>query len=271
MQTLAQIKSLLEARGLSPRHQFGQNFLTDHNLIRKLVDAASLSPLDTVLEIGPGTGTMTEELLARGVRVVAAEIDRGLAALLRERFAAEPRFTLVEGDCLASKHALAPALLDALGPGPFKLVSNLPYAAATPVMLTLLADTPACQGQFVTIQLEVAQRLAAPPGSRDFGTISVIAQAVASVKLFAKLPGECFWPRPDVTSAMVSLTPLEAPFTAHPRRLADFVQTLFEKRRKQLGAVLGREREWPAGISPSDRAEALSIPQLIALCDRCSA
>lgn len=271
MQTLAQIKSLLEARGLSPRHQFGQNFLTDHNLIRKLVDAASLSPLDTVLEIGPGTGTMTEELLARGVRVVAAEIDRGLAALLRERFAADSRFTLVEGDCLASKHALAPALLDALGPGPFKLVSNLPYAAATPVMLTLLADTPACQGQFVTIQLEVAQRLAAPSGSRDFGTISVIAQAVASVKLIAKLPGECFWPRPDVTSAMVSLTPLEAPFTAHPRRLADFVQTLFEKRRKQLGAVLGREREWPAGISPNDRAEALSIPQLIALCDRCSA
>lgn len=271
MQTLAEIKSLLEARGLSPRHQFGQNFLTDHNLIRKLVDAAGLSPGDTVLEIGPGTGTMTEEVLARGARVVAAEIDRGLATLLRERFAAESRFVLIEGDCLASKHELAPALLAAVGPGPFKLVSNLPYAAATPVMLALLADTPACRGQFVTIQLEVAQRLAAKPGSKDFGTISVIAQAVASVKLLAKLPGECFWPRPDVTSAMVSLTPLEKPLTAHPRRLADFVQSLFEKRRKQLGAVLGRERAWPAGISPTDRAEALSIRQLIELCEAFSA
>ncbi|MBI1189183.1 MAG: ribosomal RNA small subunit methyltransferase A [Tepidisphaera sp.] len=265
MQTLAEIKSLLESRGLAPRHQFGQNFLTDHNLIRKLVDAAALSPGDTILEIGPGTGTMTEELLARGCRVVAAEIDRGLATLLRERFAAEPRFSLVEGDCLQGKHHLAPALLEALGPGPFKLVSNLPYAAATPVMIALLADTPACRGQFVTIQLEVAQRLAAKPNSKDYGTISVLAQAVAQVQLIAKLPPECFWPRPDVTSAMIALTPLEKPATAHPRALADFVQTLFEKRRKQLGAVLGRDRAWPQGISPTDRAEALSVAQLVEL------
>ncbi len=266
MQTLSDIKAILEKRGLSPRKAFGQNFLLDHNLIRKLVDSAALQPGDTVLEVGPGTGALTEELLARGCRVVAAEIDRGLAAHLREHFAPfADRFTLVEGDCLADKRTLAPAILDALGPGPFRLVSNLPYGAATPVMSVLLINHPACVGQFVTIQREVADRLLAKPGSKDYGTLSVIAQVAAEVRLIATLPPECFWPRPDVTSAMVSLTRRPEPLAPDVRALAAFVQGLFEKRRKQLGAILGRERAWPAGIQPTDRAEALTVDQLIAL------
>ena len=265
MQTLADIKAILESRGLAPQKMFGQNFLLDHNLIRKLVDAAGVQPGDTVLEVGPGTGALTEELVARGCRVVAAEIDRGLSQHLREHFAKEPRFTLLEGDCLADKRTLAPAIVEALGPGTFTLVSNLPYGAATPVMSVLLTDYANCRGLFVTIQREVADRLTARPGSKDYGTLSVIAQVTARVELVAKLPPECFWPRPDVTSAMVSLTRREQPLIEDVRGLASFVQNLFEKRRKQLGAVLGRDREWPAGIQPTDRAEALSIDQLIAL------
>jgi len=264
VQTLAQIRELLDAHGLTPRHGFGQNFLIDHNLIRRLVDAASLAEGETVLEIGPGTGTMTEELLDRGCRVVAAEIDRGLCVLLRERFASRA-FTLVEGDCLASKHALSPALLHAVGEGAFTLVSNLPYSAGTPVMLNLLADHPSCRGLFVTIQREVADRLTASPGSKEYGTLSVIAQSVADVRLIAVLPRECFWPRPDVTSAMVAITRLPQPLTQRPRAFADFCQSLFEKRRKQLGAVLGRERAWPPGMGPTDRAEALSVRALVDL------
>lgn len=261
MQTLAEIKSLLESRGLSPRYAFGQNFLIDHNLIRKLVDTSGVGPGDVVLEIGPGTGTLTEELLARGSRVVAAEIDRGMVALLGERLGPNPNFTLVEGDCLATKHDLAPALLEALGPGPFRLVANLPYAAGTPVMMALLADVPRCTALFVTIQLEVAQRLLAKPGSKDFGPLAVLAQSVAEVSLIAKLPPECFWPRPDVTSAMVGIVRRPTPLTTDARALVDFAQELFGKRRKQLGAILGRSRPFPPGIDPAARAESLTIEQ----------
>ncbi|GJQ29420.1 MAG: ribosomal RNA small subunit methyltransferase A [Phycisphaerae bacterium] len=259
MQTLAEIKAMLEGRGLSPRYAFGQNFLLDHNLIRKLVDASGVGPGSTVLEIGPGTGTLTEELLSRGARVVAAEIDRGLAALLRERLGANPNFMLVEGDCLASKHELAPGLLAAVGGGPFRLVANLPYAAATPVMMSLLADIPRCEGLFVTIQLEVAQRLLAGPGSKDFGPLAILTQSVGEVRLIAKLPPECFWPRPEVTSAMVGIVRRSTPRSADPRALVNFAQELFEKRRKQLGAVLGRARPFPEGIDPAARAETLTI------------
>jgi len=265
VQTLADIKRILETRGLSPQKMFGQNFLLDHNLIRKLVDAAGVKAGDAVLEVGPGTGALTEELVARGCRVVAAEIDRGLAAHLREHFKDAAGFTLVEGDCLADKRTLAPAIVEALGPGTFTLVSNLPYGAATPVMSVLLTDHPNCRGLFVTIQREVADRLAAKPGSKDYGTLSIIAQVTAHVETVAKLPPECFWPRPDVTSAMVSLVRRERPLIDDARGLGTFVQALFEKRRKQLGAVLGRERAWPAGVQPTDRAESLSLEQLIAL------
>ena len=106
MQTLAHIKSLLEARGLSPRHGFGQNFLIDHNQLSRLVDAAKIEPGESVLEIGPGTGTLTEELLSRGARVVAAEIDRGMCELLRSTIPSSPLFTLVEGDCLGEGRVL---------------------------------------------------------------------------------------------------------------------------------------------------------------------
>lgn len=267
MQTLTEIKEILASRGMSPRKGFGQNFLTDHNLIRKLVDAANPLPTETVLEIGPGTGTMTEELLARGCRVIACEIDRGLSVWLREHFGSNDRFTLVEGDCLDTKSSLSAEALAAIGPAnaPFLLISNLPYAAATPVMSTLLADHPSCRGLFVTIQKEVADRLAALHGSKDFGTLSVLAQAVATVETVAKLPPGCFWPQPDVTSAMIAIRRLATPRHESPRALAGFCQKLFEKRRKQIGAILGREGPWPEGITPELRAEQLSVEQLIVL------
>lgn len=265
MQTLAQIKTILESRGLRPLKSLGQNFLTDHNLIRKLVDAAAIVPGETILEIGPGTGTMTEELLARGARVVAAEMDRGLSEHLRTHFADRPNFTLVEGDCLDTKHALAPALVEAIGDRPFKLVSNLPYGAGTPVMMILLADYPRCSGLFVTIQREVADRLKGAPGTKDYGPLSVLAQVTAEFEYIADLPPQCFWPQPDVTSAMVALRRRPAPLCSNPRKLLSFLVKLFERRRKQLGAVLGRDVSLPEGVEPQVRAEALPVPQLVRL------
>jgi len=268
VQTLTEIRSLLESRGLRPRKAFGQNFLIDHNLIRKLVDASGIRAGDLVLEVGPGTGTLTEELLARDSRVIACELDHNLAGLLRERLAApiaEGRLTVIEGDCLESKRGVSREVQAALDGKPFTLVANLPYNAATPLMLALLCEHPECRGFFVTIQREVADRLLADPGTRDYGPVSVVARAVGEPKLLASLPPECFWPRPDVNSAMISLTRRAMPLTNAPRALADFCQVLFSQRRKQLGSVLGRSGPWPGGVEPTDRAERLTVPQILEL------
>lgn len=285
MQTLAQIKSLLESRGLRPKRSLGQNFLVDHNLIRKLVDASGVSQGDLVLEIGPGTGTMTEELLARGCRVVACELDDALADLLRERMPTVPggeNFTLVHRDCLEGKHALAPELLAALRAGasavpPFALVSNLPYGAGTPAMSTLLMDHPECRVLAVTIQREVADRLLAEPGSKDYGPLAVIAQTLAEVERLAKAPPECFWPRPDVTSAMVLMRRRENPATRDAAGLSALLRDLFTQRRKQLGGVLAASDAGPIDwtrlatapgcrdLAPTLRAEQLSPARILAL------
>ncbi|MFI4896875.1 MAG: 16S rRNA (adenine(1518)-N(6)/adenine(1519)-N(6))-dimethyltransferase RsmA [Phycisphaerales bacterium JB059] len=274
MQSLTHIRSLLEARGLSPKKSLGQNFLIDHNLIRRLVDASGVGEGDLVLEVGPGTGALTTELLERGCRVVACELDAALSRLLRETLgASEPeRFTLVEGDCLANKRELAHEVVAELAQRPFTLVANLPYHAATPLMLALLTRHPECAGQFVTIQKEVGERLEAGPGTKAYGSISVIAQTFAEVSRLATLPRECFWPRPEVTSVMMALRRRpDAPGVERGARLADRCQTLFASRRKQLGAVTRRlgaqELVWPEGVRPTDRVEALPPERVVALID----
>lgn len=268
---------MLEARGLSPQKMFGQNFLIDHNLIRKLVDAAQLNAGDVVLEVGPGTGVLTEELIERGCKVIACDIDRGLCELLRERLGS--RITLIEGDCLASKHALSQQLTDALShfdvshdsAEHFKLVANLPYACATPLMMILLSQWRSCDGLFVTIQKEVADRLAAKHSTKEYGPISVLAQSVSNVEMIAKLPPHCFWPQPDVTSAMIALKRLPIPKTKDPAGLLSFCNRLFEQRRKQLGGVLaaihneGTFTTTPTFIDTTRRAESMSVAELIEL------
>ncbi|MEN0019480.1 MAG: 16S rRNA (adenine(1518)-N(6)/adenine(1519)-N(6))-dimethyltransferase RsmA [Planctomycetota bacterium] len=265
MQTLTEIRELLAERGLQPKKALGQNFLTDHNLITKLVDASDVGAGDVVLEVGPGTGTLTEALLERGCRVVACELDRELADLLRDRLGSNDRFTLIEGDCLEDKRHVSARALEALGDGEFSLVDNLPYHAATPLMLSLMGDHPGCRGLWVTIPRVVADRRRAQPGSKAYGSVSVVAALVAEVRVLAKPPPECFWPRPEVTSAMVELRRRDEPGTADARGLAELCQRLFSARRKQLGSVLagviGRDVDLPAGVEPRMRAEQLQPEQ----------
>ena len=264
MQSLSEIKSILSERGLRPRHRFGQNFLVEPVHLRRLLDAAAASRGETVLEVGPGTGTLTEYLLAGGARVVASEIDRDLASLLRDRFG--DSIELVEGDVLSAKRSISIGVFEAIGDRDFKLVANLPYQIASP-LLAILAGEPRCRGCFVTVQREVADRLGAAPGSSDYGPLSVVVQARFKVSRLADLPPGCFWPPPKVTSAMVSMEPRTEP--AVP--LADldgfgrFVQSIFGKRRKQLGSIVGRSTPLPAGIDPAVRPESLSIEQWVAL------
>lgn len=262
MQTLSEIRSLLAARGLHPRKRFGQNFLHDQNQLRRLVGAAGVEPGDVVLEVGPGTGTLTEALLDAGAEVIAAEIDRDLGDLIEDRLG--NRITLVRGDALDGRRLASP-ILDALGDRPFRLVANLPYQAASPIMASLVLDHAAtCRGQYVTIQREVADRLVARPGTKAYGPLGIIMQAFSTVERIAVLPASCFWPAPQVTSAMVGIRPKEACAIDDRPAFARFVTTLFTKRRKQLGTILGAENV-PEDVDPKTRPDALDIDTIIRL------
>lgn len=264
MQSLSEIKAMLAERGLRPRHRFGQNFLIEPVHLRRLVEAASVAAGDTILEVGPGTGTLTEELLARGARIVASEIDRDLASLLRDRLG--DSIELVEGDVLSAKRSVAPAVLGAIGDREFKLVANLPYQVASP-LLAILAGVPRCLGCFVTVQREVADRLEAGPGTSDYGPLSVVVQSRFEVSRVADLPPGCFWPPPKVTSAMAAMTPRVRPSVPleHLDEFGRFVQSIFGKRRKQLGSIVGRSIRLPEGVDPSGRPESLSIDEWVLL------
>lgn len=261
MQSLAEIKSLLEARGLQPKRSLGQNFLTDQNLILKLVRACEVGAEDRVLEIGPGTGTLTEALLETGASVLSCELDDSLAELLRERLGGRSNWALVHGDCLDGKRALNPSLVEWLGDSAFKLVANLPYGCATPLISTLLLHYPACDVLGVTIQKELGDRLLAGPGSRDYGPMSIIARATCGVEKIAHLPPACFWPRPQVDSSMLVLRRRPEPM-CNPHALSTVCAALFQQRRKRIAKPLREllgDREPPEGVSPDMRAEEVSL------------
>ncbi len=266
MQTLTEIKRLLEERGFSPRRALGQNFLIDHNLITKLVEASGVGPGDTVLEVGPGTGTLTEALLDRGARVIACEIDKDLCSLMRDRFGQQAGLTLVEGDCLETKRTLAPDLAEALGENkPFHLVANLPYGAATALLLILMTQFPACQSMFVTIQREVGDRLLARPGTDAFGSISIVARITTNMKTIATLSPSCFWPRPQVDSMMLGATRKDTEGVNLPA-LADLCQKLFTQRRKQIRrACTNLGLKLPEDIETTTRVSGLEPETVVRL------
>ncbi len=263
MQTVAEIKALLAARGIRPKHRFGQNFLHDRNQLIKLVEAARVRPGEVVLEVGPGTGTLTEELVAAGATVIAAEIDPDMIAIVRERLG--ERVTVVAGDCLAGKRALSPDIVAAIAGRPFVLVANLPYGAASPLMAILATRHAECRGQYVTVQREVADRLLAPAGGREYGPLTIAIGLAATVRDLATVKPASFWPMPEVTSAMIAIEPKPSPpwrDRAEGEAFEGFVSRLFSARRKQIGSTLGRAGPWPEGIEPSMRPEELAPPDL---------
>ena len=273
-QTKHEIQSLLAGANTQPRHRFGQNFMIDQNLVRVIADAATLAPGDVVIEVGPGTGTLTEELLSRGAAVVAVEIDRDLARLLRERFADQERFKLIEGDALSSKHALNEQLLEELqsrttrGAAAVKLVANLPYNIASPLIIELLIL--GIDQLVFTVQKEVADRLRAAPASDAYGPLSVMAQLLARVEVLRTLPPQAFWPPPKIESALVRMT-REDRSGGDAAAFGRFVQKLFSFRRKTLRKALaqaGHDADaalTATRLDPQARPEVLSVAQLQAL------
>ncbi len=252
-QTKKEITAALDAAGSRPRHRFGQNFMVEPDLVRVIADAAELADADTAIEVGPGTGTLTEELLERAGRVVAVEIDRDLAAHLRGRFG--DRLALIEGDALAGKHALNPELLEQVAEAASpKLVANLPYNIASPLVVELLIA--GVETLVFTVQKEVADRLASgPERPGDYGPLSAVVQSLADVEVLRTIPPTAFWPRPKIDSALVRLRRTDRLGSLDARGFSTFVAGVFGQRRKTvrnpLGKLIGPDR-LPAVLAAGD-------------------
>jgi 16S rRNA (adenine1518-N6/adenine1519-N6)-dimethyltransferase len=286
-QTQSYLRNLFARRGIAPQHRYGQNFLIDLNLHEVIVEAAEVGPDDVILEVGPGAGALTALMAERGAAVVAVEIDPAMARLTAEAVLGRLNVRVLNADILAGKHKLNPEVLDnlraglAVGPEKrLKLVANLPYNVATPIISNLLVHPELRPALLVaTIQLELAERMRAGPEEPAYGALSVLVQALADCRIVRTLPPTVFWPRPKVDSAIVAVRPDEA------RRAAvgdlgwfhQVVRQLFLHRRKNLRRVLyslWRDR-WTKpevdallerlGLTGLVRAEALNVEEFLAL------
>jgi 16S rRNA (adenine1518-N6/adenine1519-N6)-dimethyltransferase len=274
----ADVRSLADRYGLRPTKQRGQNFVIDPNTVRRIVGVAAVQPDDVVLEVGPGLGSLTLALLDRAASVTAVEVDLALAAGLLSTVreyapGAEGRVRVVAADA---------ARIDSLpGPDPTALVANLPYNVAVPVLLHLLATQPSLQRVLVMVQREVAERLAAAPGSRVYGVPSVKAAWYGEVRLAGSISRNVFWPAPRVNSGLVSLVRRSTPPSSTGRE-ATFavIDAAFAQRRKMLrtalagiaGSAVAAERALEAaGIAPTSRGEQLSVADFARVSDALSA
>ena len=259
------------SRGAFPptRKSLGQHFLNDRRILGRIADALALTGSETVLEIGPGRGALTDMLADRCGRLIAIEYDRALAALLRERYARRANVIIAEGDVLEL------SLAD-LAAGPYLLVGNVPYYITTPILFHALRP-PRAERAVYLVQREVAERLCAEPGSKEYGALTVNVAAVASAQMLFKVPAGAFVPAPKVESAVVRITPkvesLVQPEEERPYRL--LVQGAFGMRRKQmrrvvrslyaLDAVAADALLERSGIEPEVRPEVLTPVQFAAL------
>ncbi len=280
--------SLFHRNGLHPRSDLGQNFLIDLNLIDYLVEQADLGPRDVVLEVGSGTGGLTTHLAARAAAVVSVEVDHRVHALASQAVGHLSNVVLLNCDALRNKNHLSPAVLEAvtaqLAVEPerrFKLVANLPYCIATPVISNVVASELPWEAILVTIQWELAERIRAKPSSEHYGALSVWIQSQCDVAVLKKLGPTVFWPRPQVDSAIVQLLPaLDRRRQIGDRKFFhDFVRRLFQQRRKFLRSVLVGmyrdvltkeeidERLEPFAFKEGIRADEIDVATLVQLAD----
>jgi len=276
---------LLASAGVHPNKRLGQHFLIDLNLMRLLADSANINNNDIVLEVGCGTGSLTEALIEKAGMVIAVELDRKLAEITKSRLANVENIELINTDILESKNTLSHIVTNALESarkkyhGRILLVANLPYNAASPTMLNLLTGPITAGAMYVTVQKEVADRMTAVPASSDYGTLSIFLSAAGDVKTIRVLKPTVFWPQPLVDSAMVSFVHDQAKL----RRIENmelFSQTVhlfMGHRRKTLMACsklargkLAKIDNWPeiferCSINPAQRPEQLGAEDYIAI------
>ena len=269
------MRALAAELGVTPTKTLGQNFVHDANTVRKIVTASGVGRDDTVIEVGPGLGSLTLPLLDAAGRVVAVEIDPVLAARL-PRTVAERAPRLAELLTVVGADALAVSAADLGEPSPTALVANLPYNVSVPVLLHLLAEVPTLRTALVMVQLEVADRLAAAPGSRVYGVPSVKAGFFGTVRRTGVVGRNVFWHVPNVESGLVRIDAYpEAPWdlgAEHRRRVFAVVDAAFAQRRKTLRAALsgwagsGADAELAlteAGVDPRARGEQLTTADFV--------
>ncbi len=286
-QTLSYLRNLFETRGIQPKNKLGQSFLIDLNLLDILVQAAELTPSDLVLEIGSGTGGLTARLADQAGAVLAVEIDPAFVDLLGETLD-RPNVRIVHADVLKNKNEINAEVVGRLeemkrlsGWKALKLVANLPYAVAVPVIGNLLISNLSFERMVVTVQWEIAERLLAEPGTKAYGSLAVLVQSLADVSLIRRLPPSVFWPRPKVASAIVLIRPNQGKRdrVGDVMRFRRFLRDLYVHRRKNLRGALvglpGRRREKAEvdrlldqlGIAGTLRAEMLDVEQHSRLCE----
>jgi 16S rRNA (adenine1518-N6/adenine1519-N6)-dimethyltransferase len=261
----AEIRALAAKLGVRPTKSLGQNFLHDANTVRRIVRTSAISADDVVLEVGPGLGSLTLGLLDAGARVLAVEVDPVLAAALPGTVAAHApdaagRLTVVVADALR--------LVQLPDPQPTALVANLPYNVAVPVVLELLELLPTLRTGLVMVQAEVAERLAASPGTKAYGVPSVKVAWYAAAARAGAVPRSVFWPVPNVDSGLVRLVRRPSPTGAARRDVFEVVDHAFAQRRKMLRSALAT---WAgsagaaeavlrkAGVDPTARGETLDV------------
>jgi 16S rRNA (adenine1518-N6/adenine1519-N6)-dimethyltransferase len=288
-QTLSYLQDKFRRAGLLPQIRFGQNFLIDLNLIDLIMRSADLTTKDVVLEIGTGMGSLTTKMALFAGSVITVEIDPMLAQLAQQELAPYSNVTMVQRDALRNKNNLDEEVLEAVRskmrqvPGSrFKLVANLPYNVATPIISNLLQVDPLVEKMVVTIQKELAERIAAKPKTKDYSALSIWIQSQCEVEIVRTMPPDVFWPRPKVDSAILSITP-NAQLRSRIVDLEYFHQTvraLFFHRRKFLrGVVVSAMKDKltkenvdqvlsEAGLDATSRAEEMPIEQIIDLVER---
>ena len=289
-QTSTFLKQRMEEAGIRPVSKFGQNFLIDLNLVNMIADSAHLTEQDVALEVGTGTGSLTGLIAQKAGRVITVEIDQNLWQLAQEELAGFNNITFLQQDALRNKNNLNPILIDTIRQAMseiegarLKLVANLPYNVATPLISNLLTlDEFVPTSMTVTIQKELAERIVARPGTKDFGALSLWIQAQCNPEIVRIMSPKVFWPRPKVDSAIIHIET----DTAKRNRIPDlayyhrFVRSLFIHRRKLLRGVLVSvfknelsKHEIDTvlegiNLTGSIRAEQLAVPVIFELCER---
>lgn len=258
------VRKMLAQHDIRPRKRLGQSFLEDMNIVHRIVELSELAADETVVEIGAGLGFMTAELANRAGRVIALEVDPRLAAILRERFAGQERVEVLQTDVLKYDFSSA-------RPGVrIKVVGNVPYHISSPILFRLLDFRHAISSMTLMLQKELADRIAAPPGTRSYGIPSVLVAKYMQATCVLTVPPTCFYPVPDVTSAVLRIAVRKDPPLQNEEMFAKIVRAAFARRRKTLWNNLRQigfsdeivERVFTAsGIDPARRAETLSVEE----------
>lgn len=270
------VKEILDRFGFKFSKQLGQNFLIDGNIVRNIVEKANIGKEDYVLEIGPGIGTLTEELALNCKKVVAVEIDKSLLPILDETLAAYNNVEIVQGDIL--KVDLEKLIDEKLGGSPIKVVANLPYYVTTPIIAMLIERDLNIEAITVMIQKEVAERLVAKPGTKQYGSLTVFVNFYCNVETLLSVPRTVFMPKPKVDSAVVKLTLKKAIEPVDKKVFFKVVKAAFNQRRKtilnSLGSQLGVDKEIikqlleECNIPLRERAENLKMEDFIKISER---